>query len=165
MFDLQIKDTDDELVKQLKLLNRQLAAQSGGKSVTVNEGDTTIKEGDTTVNQGDTIRNIDLSSPNDETTANYFSTGASPLVLDSADGWEKLPIGILAAQISIRFDQDIEVAFRNPNDRTSAIIGLRSTESPFSIGSGDLPIATAWIWMRKSDSSDPDANIQVIARK
>lgn len=105
-----------------------------------------------------------VKSPDGSNTANYFSTGESSETITSASKFTRFDFGRIANVINLRFDQSIELALADPAGDEGNIMPLESTESPFTIGS-DSGISTAFIWIRKADSSTADPNIDIIAFK
>lgn len=149
-----LRDNSDAILDELQKLNENLQNLPGG--------DTVVNQGDTSVDQDKTVK---VSEPSEETTANYFSTGRNGSVLSSTTDWERVPLGVIVKQVSVRATDDIEVAFRDPNQRESAIIPVSASETPFNMGDGDLPLETAHVWLRKGTNATSDPEVQLIARK
>lgn len=106
---------------------------------------------------------IQVSEPTGENTADYFSSGPAPIIVDNTDEWSPpIGFGLLARVVNLRFSDDIEVAFSEPYNNDSNAIYLQGTSSPFTIG-GPVPADTAFMWVRQATSAQTDPELQIVA--
>jgi hypothetical protein len=142
----KIQDNEDDIRKLLIELNQNLS--TGLQDA----GGTTINVGDRGENAEDPV---------------YFSTGGSGLRLDSEE-WAEIPLGFPAQTVSFRFNDNIQVAFLNPNTRTSRIIPLFvDTDSPTTIGTSDDGVTANKIWIRPAPEQvlETDPVVHILAKR
>ena len=155
---LDIYDNEDKMIDRLDRLVRVLEAKEfGGTNADI---DKTVNN-NVTKNVTNTV-NQDLTEPTDNNTPNYFTTGAKPLAVDSAETWQRLDFGLVAETVNIRTTDDIDIAFKNPNNNSSTVIRVRGNESPFTIG-GDAGIESAFLWIKEAATASDTPGIQIIA--
>ncbi|RLM47458.1 hypothetical protein DVK00_02825 [Haloarcula sp. Atlit-47R] len=147
---LQITDNDDEAIRLLRAIAQGVATDAQTPDEVV-------------VNR---TQNISTSRPSDENTADYFSNGPNPIRVESKEEFTRLPLGLLAAQVSIRTDDDLVVAFATPEDEGNHLL-VRTQDSPFGMGSGETPLNTAFVWLKKAPtaSDTSDATVYLVAQE
>lgn len=145
-----MRDNLDLLVKRLGRLVDVLESKEFGS--------TTSKES-VTVNK--TVR---VDEPDESNTSGYFSTGVDRLAVENTDEWERIDFGFVAAVVNLRTTDDLEVSLENPN-KSGTPFTVRANESPFTIGSGDAGIDTAFMWVRQADTAQADPGLELLAYK
>lgn len=151
-----VDDAVDQMAKSLKNIERYIAMNGlGGGSKQGNSGSDSSGGGSTGP--------PDMSKPSPENTARYFSTGPNPVAVEDTQ-FDYIGFGLMAEVVNIRFTDDIDIAFADPEQRRSNIITLKANESPFTIGT-DFGINSAFMWVRKAESATNDPTMNVIAFK
>lgn len=103
------------------------------------------------------------NTDNGDEVAVYFSTGENGETISrSGDEYHRVRFGLLAKGVTIRSDQDLVVAFNNPERSRGYLILVKAAETPFEVG-GDPSIDTEKMWVKKANAGDPDATVYIEA--
>lgn len=138
---MALRDTQDEILNELKRLNRNLSNQPGPSSWT---------------SQTDTTARGRSSTPN------YFTTGPNGLDLTDTAEYERIEFGFEAQTVNIRFSDDTEVAFANPEANSGKVIPFVAEESPVTLG-GYAGVDAPKLWIRKAKTASADIEAHIIA--
>lgn len=130
---MKLRDTQDEILEQLKLLNRNLARRFG-----------------------------DQQTQTAADTPGYFTTGPNGLTLDDTNEFEEMQFGFIAQTVNLRFSDNVEVAFANPNRNSGKAIPFVAEESPVTLG-GFAGVDAPKLWIRKAQTASNDVEAHVIA--
>lgn len=137
---MALRDTQDEILEELRRLNRNLSGRKNGSSKT---------------SQKATARG-DLSTPN------YFTTGPAGMDLTSTVEYEQVEFGFEAQTVNVRFTDNVEIAFANPEANSGKVIPFVAEESPVTLG-GYAGVDAPKLWIRKATTAAADVEAHVIA--
>jgi hypothetical protein len=132
-----LRDAGDEALAELKAIRKALASKE---------------------NDEDGARPA-LDQPRSGNTATYFSTGPEPVEVAS-DDWQRVDFGRVLSEVTIRHTDDIDVAFRNPQNTESAAIPLDDV-GEFSMG-GRPPLNSAYVWVRQQSSAATTPTVVIV---
>lgn len=135
----KLRDVQDEILEELRRLNRNLSGRSASSRTSPTAAATGRAD-----------------------TPNYFTTGPAGLTLDSTDEYEEIEFGFEAQTVNLRFTDNTEVAFANPQANSGKVIPFVAEESPVTLG-GYAGVDAPKLWIRKAQTASADVEAHVIA--